>query len=282
MAQRRPRRGRPSRTPRRRRRRGAHADPYDYFHINSIELRAGRLAARLGPATRTPSTRSAAGRRDPLAARRQEERLRDGAGHALRLAARRAAPPDGTITLFDNGADANGGEALPRSRPARRPSRRRRPRSCAATCTHAACSGRARATRSSFPTGTYSSAGEPKPYFTEFDRDGTCRARRAFRHRGRLLPRVPVPVERAPAERPAAVASRADDGTLRVSASWNGATGGGPLAGAGGRRREAPRDGRDDGEEGLRHDDQARERCPHDPGESAWTIMAPSSERRPR
>ena len=90
--------------------RGAHADPYDYFHINSIDREPDGNASRLGP--QHPyrlRDRPAAPARSiwRLGGKKSDFAMGPGTRFAWQHDARRQ--PDGTITLFDN-------EAEPRSR----------------------------------------------------------------------------------------------------------------------------------------------------------------------
>ena len=66
--------------------------PLDYFHINSIDLTSGRRAARLGAQHVGRLQDQPPHRRSALAPRRQAQRLQDGQGNRVRVAARRAPP----------------------------------------------------------------------------------------------------------------------------------------------------------------------------------------------
>ena len=66
------------------------ATPWDYFHLNSIDPRAGRQHPHLGTQHLGRISAAARQRQGALAPRRQQELLRDGSGNADGLAARRA------------------------------------------------------------------------------------------------------------------------------------------------------------------------------------------------
>jgi Arylsulfotransferase (ASST) len=202
---------------------GAHADPYDYFHINSIdrELDGSLLVSARNTRTVYEIRRPAGAIVWRLGGKKSDFAMGPGTRFAWQHDARRR--PDGTITLFDNGAEPkveNRSRVLVlRLDPARRRATLVRsyvhPRGVLAG---------SQGNAQFLPDGHVFVGWGAEPYFTEFDRAGrvvldghfgtAADSYRVFRFRWRGQP----------AERPAAVASRADDGTVRVSASWNGAT----------------------------------------------------------
>ena len=100
---------------------GAKAPPYDYFHINSIAVEPN---GNFLVSARNTHTVYEIDRRDEegaVAARRQEERLQDGEGHELRMAAR--CPPPGERHDHDlrQRRRTARGEILANPRPAREP-----------------------------------------------------------------------------------------------------------------------------------------------------------------
>ena len=74
---------------------------WDYIHPNSVAIDAGPTSSS-PPARPTPSTGSRARPARALAPRRQALVLLVRPGRHVRAPARRPAPPDGTITIFDN------------------------------------------------------------------------------------------------------------------------------------------------------------------------------------
>ena len=152
---------------------GASAAPMDYFHINSIEeepngnlLISARNTHAIYEIDR--QTGKVLWR---LGGKKSDFTMGPGTAFAWQHDARRQ--PDGTLTLFDNAADPKTATVLARPRRSTSTRRRSRRRSSAATRIRSASRPAARATPSSFRTGTSSSGWGAQPYFTEHARDGT-------------------------------------------------------------------------------------------------------------
>ena len=138
---------------------GTKKDPYDYFHVNSAEIDSdGNLLV----SARHTSAIYKINRRTRkimwrLGGKTSDFTFGPGARFAWQHDARRR--PDGTITLFDNAAQAPTKGVQSKALRLRVDCARTAPRSCAPTSTGPRSCRRARATRSSSPTATSSSAG---------------------------------------------------------------------------------------------------------------------------
>ena len=200
--------------------------PFDYFHINGIEVDGDGNLARLCPQHLRAVQDRAPDGEGPLAARWQAERLLDGQGDAVRLPARRA-PPRGR----------------PDDQPVRQraPCRRRAPTGVEgdrARGRPAAQAGDAEA-RDPAPAAALRVRHRQQPAAAEREPArhlGDHRlVHRVRRRRPRLprrplpatgpeLPRLPVPVGREAEVPPAFKAYRQGAGAARFYASWNGST----------------------------------------------------------
>ncbi len=129
-----------------------------------------------------------------------------------------------TLTLF-NDADGYCKSREPVARDADLPASEvdDRDARCTPIRTTRRCSPRARATCSCCRTTTCSSASARNPYFTEFSRPGKQLFTGQVRLPGRVLPRLPVPLDRVP-DRLAGHRREPTSSGTTVYASWNGAT----------------------------------------------------------
>ena len=163
--------------------------------------RAGRLAPRLGPehAHRLRDRRPAGAIVWRLGGKKSDFAMGPGTRFAWQHDARRR--PDGTITLFDNGAE-------PRVEKRSRvlvlrvdPARRRTTLVRSYVHPRGVLAG-SQGNAQFLPDGHVFVGLGSRAVLHGVRPRGTCRARRPLRHRGRLLPRVPVPVERAAGRAP--------------------------------------------------------------------------------
>jgi hypothetical protein len=202
---------------------GADAAPYDYFHVNSIELEPdGNLLV----SARNTHAVYEISRKDGrvlwrLGGKRSDFAMGAGTAFAWQHDARRQ--PDGSITLFDNGADP---KVEPRTRILVLRVDTTRQRVTLVRSYHhpldllATSQGNAEF----LPDGHLFVGWGAQPYFTEFDAAGTVVLDGHFGAGADSYRAFRFPWVGSPAERPALVATRAADGTVRVTTSWNGAT----------------------------------------------------------
>ena len=203
--------------------RGADADPYDYFHVNSIEVEPN---GNLLVSARNTRAVYEISRQDGhviwrLGGKKSDFAMGPGTRFAWQHDARRQ--PDGTITLFDNGADP---PVEQRSRIlVLRIDTSRREATLVRSYVHpgdllAPSQGNAQF----LPDGHVFAGWGAKPYFTEFDREGKVVLDGHFGTDADSYRVFRFPWKGHPADRPAIAATRGEDGILRVAASWNGAT----------------------------------------------------------
>ena len=202
---------------------GEAAGPFDYFHVNSV---AEDLDGDLLVSARHTSAVYKISKKDGrvlwrLGGKRSDFAMGPGTRFALQHDARRQ--PDGTLTLFDNGAKRKGARSrvlvLELDNDRRRATLER-------TYEHPdELFAETQANAQFLPNGHVLVGWGQAPYVTEFDRAGevlfdlrfggdgadSYRAYRA-KWRGR------------PADDPALAATRAEDGRVTAYASWNGAT----------------------------------------------------------
>ena len=195
------------------------APAFDFFHVNSIDVDADGNLLVSARNTWTVYKIDRAHRQGDLAARRQEERLRDGAGHAVRLAARRPArrrrERDDALRQRRRPAGASrsragsrssldlGEEARDARPPVRPPAEDARPRASAAS----------RRSR----TATSSSAGAPSRTSPSTRPAGAVLLDAKLPHGGQNYRTLRFPWMRVPAERPrlAARSTAVRDAALR-------------------------------------------------------------------
>jgi hypothetical protein len=202
---------------------GAGSAPFDYFHVNSIELeRDGNLLV----SARNTHAIYEISRKDGrvvwrLGGRNSDFAMGPGTAFAWQHDARRR--PDGTITLFDNGADPKVEErsrilVLRVDTAARRATLVRsyhHPLDLLAT---------SQGNAQFLADGHVFAGWGAQPYFTEFDAAGKVVLDGHFGTGADSYRAFRFPWVGSPADRPAVVAWPAADGSVRVSTSWNGAT----------------------------------------------------------
>lgn len=204
--------------------RGADADAYDYFHINSVAEDAdGNLlvSARNTHAVYKIS-RTTGKVLWRLGGKRSDYRLGPGTRFAWQHDARRQ--PDGTLTLFDNVSDEEAKDRSSRALVLRLDEGSRRA-SLVRSYEHPAGLLATTQGNAQFLSGGRVLVGwGAQPYFTEFDRAGRVLLDGRFGVDGTDTYRVyRFPWTGRPAEDPAVVVRRDERGYV-VYASWNGAT----------------------------------------------------------
>ena len=212
---------------------GAKAPPYDYFHINSIDVEPNGNFLVSARNTHTVyeidrKTKKVLWR---LGGKKSDFKL--GTGRELRMAAR-CAPPAGRHDhdLRQRRRTARR-EVLARSSSCARTRRRSRRRSCAATTIRRSCWRRSRATRSSCRTGTSSSAGARSRTSASSTETASCSSTRTSvtaSRRARTPTRIAPTASSGTGGRRTGPSSWSRDDT--AYASWNGATEVVQLAGA--------------------------------------------------
>ena len=162
-------------------------------------------------------------RQGAVAARRQTERLRDGAGDGVRVAARRAASGPRANQHLRRRRRAAGGNAVTGTRPATR----RRPPAGAPRSQIRHRPGRIvsrfMGNAQVLGNGNVLVGWGSEPYVTEFGRDGEIRFDARLPSGGQNYRALRFPWAALPAV-PPAIAYRAAGGKRRVHVSWNGAT----------------------------------------------------------
>jgi hypothetical protein len=203
--------------------RGAKADAYDYFHINSVDVDddGGLLIS-----ARNTQAIYKIRRRDGavvwrLGGKRSDFRLGRGARFAWQHDARRQ--PDGTLTLFDNGNQGPRGR-VSRALVLRIDEGTRRVSVVRSYAHPKRLRSRTQGNAQFLPNGNVFVGWGSNPYFTEFDRLGRVLfdarfGRGADSYRAYRLTWTGLPVDR-----PGIALDIASDGGTTVYASWNGAT----------------------------------------------------------
>jgi hypothetical protein len=211
--------------------------PFDYFHVNSVDLGPRRLAPRVGA--------EHAHRLQDLARRRhvlwrlggKRERLRNARRRpfAYQHDARRQA--DGTITIFDNGATPKVHE-FTRGLVLRLDEQRKRVRVVRTYVHPDKLLSPYEGNQQRLPDGHVLMAYGGIPVITEFARGGRVLfdAKLAV---GDFYPRVPLRVERSSDRQARGRRETSNDG-VTIYASWNGCDAGALLGGPRGRRPGAP------------------------------------------
>jgi len=202
---------------------GAKAQPFDYFHVNSIEEEPN---GNLLVSARNTRAVYEIDRTDGrvlwrLGGKRSDFSMGPGTRFAWQHDARRHA--DGTITIFDNGADPKVEDhsrvlvlrADPATRRATLVRSYSHPRRLLAG---------SQGNAELLPDGHVFVGWGAQPYFTEFDRTGAVVLDGHFGTDADSYRVFRFPWRGRPAERPTIVARRTGSGGLRLWASWNGAT----------------------------------------------------------
>jgi hypothetical protein len=203
--------------------RGANADPYDYFHVNSIEIEpSGKLlVSARNTHTVYEISRSNGHILWRLGGKNSDFAMGPGTRFAWQHDARRQ--PDGTITLFDNGADP---PVEPRSRilVLAVDERRHRTTLVRSYAHPSSLLASSQGNAQFLPDGHVMAGWGAKPFFTEFDNSGTVVLDGHFGADADSYRVFRFPWHGHPAERPAISATRGAGNTVRVATSWNGAT----------------------------------------------------------
>jgi hypothetical protein len=199
------------------------AYPYDYFHINSIDVDSdGDL---LVSARHTWSVYKIDRKSGEviwrLGGKRSDFEMGPGTRTAFQHDARRQ--PDGTITIFDNGAhpkvhEQSRGIVVELDEDDMTATLRREythPDKLLST---------SQANMQVLPNGNVFIGWGSEPFFSEFSRDGKLLFNARFRPNGESYRAFRFPWKGQPQDAPAVVAESESDGRVTLYASWNGAT----------------------------------------------------------
>ncbi len=200
------------------------ATPYDYFHLNSIDVDTdGDLLVSARNTRAVYKIR----RRDGkilwrLGGKKSDFVLGRGATFAFQHDVRRQ--PDGTITVFDNGAGPPAVEKRTRVLVLRVDERRRKAALVRSYTHPAGLLSFSQGDGQFLPNGHVFVGWGANPYFTEFDRRGRVLFDAHFDRGSDSYRAYRLAWTGHPTDRPAVAVSAGKDGRTTVFASWNGAT----------------------------------------------------------